>query len=127
MIQPLRHLPSLNYIISQNREYFNIFEQNHCLKHFCFAKKGRSIYNNEKAFVLLDPNEAFEQAKAQKDPTAIYFEALDEVPEELTIENVRIAYYENVMSEAPSRQPVYIFEGGRGESQFAISVSAIKQ
>lgn len=84
-------------------------------------------YNNEEVFVLLDPKEAFEQAREQKNPTAIYFEALDEVPKELTVENVRIAYYENVMSEVPSRQPVYILEGGSGETQFAISVSAIKQ
>ena len=83
-------------------------------------------YNNEEAFILLDPEEAFEQAKEQKDPTAIYFEALDEVPAELTIENIRIAYYENVMAETPSRQPVYVLEGGSEEEQFAISISAIK-
>ena len=84
-------------------------------------------YSNEEAFVLLDPEEALEQARAQQDPTAIYFEASDEVPEELIIESISIAYYENVMSEVPSRQPMYIFEGGNEETQFAIGVSAIKR
>lgn len=84
-------------------------------------------YEHKATLSLMGPEEAFEQASAQKEPTAIYFEAFDEVPAKLAVKSVRVAYYENVMAEVPSRQPVYILEGGSGEGQFAISVSALRR
>ena len=80
-------------------------------------------YAKSSVLSILDPEQALQQAKAQKNPTSIYFEAMDGVKEELKVENVRISYYENVMADEPSRQPVYVLEGGSGDSRFAISVS----
>lgn len=84
-------------------------------------------YENKTALTMLDPESALAQAKAAAKSSAIYFEAMDEVPQTLTAKTARLAYYENVKSDTPSRQPVYLFEGGSGEEAFVVAFSAVKR
>lgn len=81
-------------------------------------------YANTAVLPLIEPEQALQQALTTDDPTAVRFEVADKAGTELNIHNIRIGYYENVMAEQPTRQPVYIFEGGEGETAFALCVPA---
>lgn len=72
----------------------------------------------------MTPQQALKRAKASTDPTEVLLDAEDNPGKELTIANVRLAYYENVTRDTPTRQPVYVFEGGESDTPFVICVPA---
>lgn len=72
---------------------------------------------------LLSLEEACDTVIHIEDPHAVYFEVSENTGKQLTITNVRVVYYENVMADVPNRQPVYLFEGGE-EEQFVVALPA---
>lgn len=81
-------------------------------------------YTKEVSLPLMTPQQALKRAKASTDPTEVLLDAEDNPGKELTIANVRLAYYENVTRDTPTRQPVYVFEGGESDTPFVICVPA---
>lgn len=81
-------------------------------------------YTKEVSLPLMTPQQALKRAKASTDPTEVLLDAEDNPGKELTIANVRLAYYENVTRNAPTRQPVYVFESGESDTPFVICVPA---
>lgn len=81
-------------------------------------------YKKEASLTLMTPQQALERAKASTDPTEVLLDAEDNLGKELTIANVRLAYYENVTRNAPTRQPVYVFESDESDTPFVICVPA---
>lgn len=83
-------------------------------------------YDKTVTLALITPAQALAKAKTCTDPTAVMFETQGELDRELKISGIRLVYYENVMHNDPSRQPVYVFEGGTDEDGFAFAVPAVE-
>lgn len=81
-------------------------------------------YTKEVSLPLMTPQQALKRAKASTDPTEVLLETEGNPGKELTIANVRLAYYENVTRNAPTRQPVYVFESDESDTPFVICVPA---
>jgi hypothetical protein len=83
-------------------------------------------YKKEAQLPLRDAEEACRMITNISDPSSVYLEVSENTGKQLNVTKVQVVYYENVTADVPSRQPVYLFEGGEGDEKFAIALPALK-